>query len=353
MKSMMPPRNVFLDTSVFIEANFNYASPRFRSIASLAAGGLIQVLLTDLTIREIKANLKETVKRALPVEMNPILKNSTLPEVTKLLERIDQDAVEKELLDQFDNFGEAASVRILKIDAEALQEVLNDYFERQPPFGPGKNKAEFPDAFALNALRKWCESESDKVAVVTRDKGIAAACEDNGCFHYFEDLAKYLDSIASDDETRSDFVRQNVLRHQTTIFEMAKKKFSWLGFYLSDVDGDVEDVELTQFDFYDEGVEIIFLSDESATLEVSVNALFTASVSYDEPGTGTYDHEDGRLYFPNVISEHVERNTDLSVALLITFKGVDPDSIHIDDVQFSGRDTIEVESDYNADWPYK
>ena len=203
------PRNIFLDTAVFVEANFNYSSKRFRDIASFGARGLIQVLLTNVTVREIRAKLKEAVKCALPgVETKAILKNSTLPEITKRRDPIAQEAVKKELLeellDQFEQFLKDANVKILKFEAEAILEVFDDYFDLKPPFGIGKNKAEFPDACALNALRKWCEAENDEVVVVTRDHGVAAACITSDWFHHFTTLAEYLNSIASGDETKSD-----------------------------------------------------------------------------------------------------------------------------------------------------
>ena len=203
------PRNIFLDTAVFVEANFNYSSKGFGDIASFGARGLIQVLLTDITVREIRAKLEEAVKCALPgVETKAILKNSTLPEIRKRRDPIAQEAVEKELLeellDQFAQFLKDANVKILQFEAEGILEVFDDYFDRQPPFGLGKNKAEFPDACALNALRKWCEAENNEVAVVTRDHGVAAACRTNDRFYHFQALAEYLDSIASDDETGSD-----------------------------------------------------------------------------------------------------------------------------------------------------
>ena len=203
------PRNIFLDTAVFVEANFNYSSKGFRDIASFGARGLIQVFLTDVTVREIRAKLEEAVKDEFPaVKPKSILKNSTLPEIKKRLNLIEQEAVEKELLeelwDQFEQFLKDANVKILKFEAEAMLEVFDDYFNRKPPFGLGKNKAEFPDACALNALKKWCEAENNEVAVVTRDNGVAAACINNDRFHHFQVLAEYLDSIASDDETGSD-----------------------------------------------------------------------------------------------------------------------------------------------------
>ena len=194
------PLNVFLDTVVFVQCNFDYSSTVFRDVTSLGARGIIQVLLTDITVREIRAKIREAVKSALPgVETKAILRNSTLPEIERRRDPVAQEAVEneltEELLNQFEQFLEDARVNILEFEAEGILEVFDDYFELNPPFGLGKNKAEFPDACALNALKKWCDAEIEDLAVVTQDNGIAAACITTDRFQHFKHLAEYLKAI--------------------------------------------------------------------------------------------------------------------------------------------------------------
>ena len=345
-----PPLNVFLDTSVFVEANFDYRSQRFRSIASLGKSAVIRVFLTDVTIREIEDKIREKVKEALPVKPKPILRNSDLPEITKLHDTIDPSTVENELLDQFRGFLNDANVTIIRVDGASIWDVFNKYFKREPPFGPGKNKAEFPDAFALDALEKWCTTENDDVAVVTRDRAIAEACEDSDWFYHFEDLAKYLDLVVSNDDARSEFVRHNVLPHKTRILELAKDKFYDVTFTLNEVDGDVEEVELIDIDFDGEDIAIISFSDVGAIVEVSLEVSFTASMTYDVPGTGIYDKEDNRLYFQESVTEDVERTTDARVEIAITVQGLDPESVRVVDVKFRSGEIVDVDTKFYEDW---
>ena len=69
--------HVFLDTEVFIHENFNYKSPRFKSLMTLASESKIQVFLTDLTLREIGANIRGRVDDAVTsIKPNKVLKNS-------------------------------------------------------------------------------------------------------------------------------------------------------------------------------------------------------------------------------------------------------------------------------------
>jgi hypothetical protein len=116
---------VFLDTDVFIESNFNYQSPRFKSVVQLAKTDRIQVFLTDLTLREIRANLEQAIDHAVSQRVQPILRNSDRPEVKQLFTRLDADEIKKELLGQLAVFLKEAKVTILPVDPASLAPVLD------------------------------------------------------------------------------------------------------------------------------------------------------------------------------------------------------------------------------------
>ena len=343
--------NVFLDTVVFIEANFNYKSPRCEALARLAADGRIQVFLTQITLREVKANLKDLVARAV-TKPHPILRNSTSPKVASLFEPLDVRGVQSELLRQLKQFLKRAKVTVLPLDPDALTPVLNSYFARRPPFGVGKNKAEFPDALALHALEAWCERERKSIAVVTRDEGVRGACLEGKPLHHFEDLAQYLNAVASEDETLSAFIREQLPKHDKVVFKSAKEAFPNFGCSLTDQDGDVDEIELVDIDYVDD-IEIISLSPDGAIVEMPATLTFTAEISYYEPGTGSYDSEDGIVMFQDTVEEKVTRTTDRSIGVEITFEGLDPDSFEVHGVWFEGSENIDIESDYDKDWPHK
>ena len=315
--------NIFLDTEVLVEANFNYNSPRLVSLADLASGGRIRVFLTDLTVREIRSNIKEAVERAVTARPQAILRNSSLPQVKALFNALDAAEVKKDLFVQLDDFINKAGITILPVKNESVGPVLDNYFNRLPPFGPGKNKAEFPDAFALETLKEWCHAEQCDMAVVTRDEGVKAACLQNGPLYYFEDLPKYLDAVASDDKILSAFIRKMVQGYQDEIFDMAKDAFPTLGFYLNDQEGDVNGAELTDIE-YDGKVEIISLAADNAIIEIPATLTFDADISYADPATGFWDKEDKVLLFQETVEAAVTREAHRSVALEITFKALDP-----------------------------
>ncbi len=345
--------NVFLDTEVFFEANFNYNSPRLASLVDLVRSGRIRVFLTDLTVREIRANIKEAIAQAATTRPHPVLRNSILPKVMARLEPLDNAAVETELFRQFDNFIENARIMILPVKSEYLNVVLDRYFQRLPPFGVGKNKAEFPDALAIETLREWCRVEKRRIAVITRDEGVKAACTENGPLDHFEELPKYLDTVASENELLSDFIREKVQEHESEIFDKATEDFPNFGFYIDDQDGDVDDVELMEID-YDGNVEIISLEAEKAVVEMPATLTFNANISYKIPDTGMWDDENGVLRFQETAHKTVSDTARRSIAVEITFDGLEATFFHIRRVWFEGRKDIAVRADRSSRyWRYK
>jgi hypothetical protein len=231
-----------------------------------------------------------------------------------------------------------------------LGAVLDSYFKRLPPFGLGKNKAEFPDALALETLKNWCRREGRGMAVVTRDEGVKATCSEHGPLYHFEDLPKYLDAIVSEDETLSAFIREMIQGHDDEIFDKATEAFPNLGFYLDDQDGDVNHVELTEIE-YDGEVEMISLAADKAIVEMPATLTFDADISYKKAGTGVWDGEDKVLLFQETAEETVTETAHRSVAVEITFEALEPKSFQIRRVWFEGKQDIPVKSDEG--WPYK
>jgi hypothetical protein len=341
------PSNVFLDTVVFVEANFEYGSARFAALTRLAKDGLLRIFLTDLTLREVHANLRAAVENAMFRQVAPVLRNSRLPEVRQLFVKLDGEKLFDELRAQLDKFLKDANVTVLPIEPDALAPVIDAYFRREAPFGAGKDIAEFPDAFVLQTLKKWCAESDEDMAVVSRDKAVKAACEQAEGLENFDDLAAYLDAIASGDETLAAFVREMVFTRKPEILEKAKQSFRLLGAVLIDVDGDVEKIALQDFDFDD--VDVLSLLPEAAVVEISATVTFTADLVYDEPSTGSYDNETGRMFFANRVEETVERtDDDRRITVEVTFDGMDAGSFTIDAVSIEGPD-LEIDSDYNKD----
>ena len=340
---------VFLDAEVFIRANFNYKSARFKSLMTLASTGEITVFLTDLTFREIEANIQSRVDDAVTsIRPKPVLKNSDLPHVKALFDRPDAAPIQQELVGQLKKYLNDAKVTILQVPPAVLPLVLAAYFEKQPPFGHGKNKAEFPDALVLETLREWCAKNESDMAVVSLDQGVQAACAEDDALHQFDDIAKYLDALFASNEALSSFVRERILAAHGPIFEKAKEGFPYLGAILADEDGDVDGIELTDVELCEdpEDVEIISLDSNKAEVELAVSITFSADLSYKVPSTGAWDSEDHVLVFQDETNATVEQDIESTIVVEVGFKNLDHQSFKVKRVWFEGDQNIEVYANY-------
>ena len=342
---------VFLDTEVFVHENFNYNSPRFRSLMTLALAGRIQVFLTDLTLREIEANIRSRVNEAVvSIRPNAVLRNSGLPRVRALFEKLDVARIQEELVSQLEKYLKAAKVTVLKVPPIVLPLVLDAYFERQPPFGVGKKKAEFPDALVLETLREWCVEHESNMAIVSRDEGVKVACDGNKSFHHFDDIAKYLDAFFASNAALSLFVRKMILEAHDPIFAKTKDAFPYLGAILVDEDGEVDGIELGDIVFGEEPAdfEIISLDSDKAEVELAVSMTFIAELSYKEPGTGTWDSEEKRLVFENEIDTTVTQDIEGTIVVEVCFKSLDAESFEVTRVLFPGHQDICVYANHHG-----
>ena len=344
MSSGVP--RVFLDTEVFIHANFNYKSPRFKSLMAQASAGRTKVFLTDLTLREIEANIRRLVDAA-AASMKPpkVLKNSDQPHVRALFKELDAASIQKELCGQLEKYLKVVKATILKVPPAVLPLVLDAYFKKQPPFGLNKNKAEFPDALVLQTLREWCAKNDSDIAVVSQDKGVKATCDGDDTLHQFDDIAKYLDALFASDEALSSFVREMIPEARVPIVEKAKEIFPNRGVILVDQDGDVEDISLIDVVFHE--MNIISLAPGKAVVELAVSMTFLADLSYKKPGTGTWDSEDQVLIFQDEVHESVQREMEDTIWVDVAFTRLDHKSFQVKQVWLDDNHDIEVESDFD------
>ena len=343
---------VFLDTEVFVRENFNYKSTRFKSLMSLASAGRIQVFSTDLTLREIETSIRSHVDGAVAsVKPGPVLKNSDLPRVKALFGKLDVARIRDELVGQLNQYMEVAKITVLDVPASVLSPVLDAYFARQPPFGPAKNKAEFPDALVLETLREWCTQEESDLAIVSRDKGVGVACERDEALHHFNDLAEYLNALFASEEALSAFVREMIQAAHGSILKKAKEGFPDRGAFLGDEEGEVEELELIDVEFGEEAgdLEIISLDRSHAEVELAVSLTFRCELSYKEPGTGIWDSEETVLVFQEEVKRTVTRETEGPLVVEVGFKRLDPHSFRVERVSFEGDRDIEVYANHFED----
>jgi predicted nucleic acid-binding protein len=165
---------VFIDTSVFISENFLEGN-RIREIYKLAYDGHIQLVLPRITYNEILNRIAINTTEALTGykafrEKVKIVRN--IPGFDKKFEKIDTEKSIKELQKLFADRIRSIETIIIDYPTLDISAIFDKYFAGVAPFSSGEKKSEFPDAFALATLEKWCVEKGRKCILISGDKDL-------------------------------------------------------------------------------------------------------------------------------------------------------------------------------------
>jgi hypothetical protein len=349
---------ISLDTQVFVATGYNFSSKSFESLKSHFASGRLNLVMTDITVREVHSRIRQSVKEELISQRSfindaRVLFNSSLPEVQTSVTKLDPEVVAKDLCDQFDRFLKDSKATIIDTKDIAIGDVFDKYFAGRAPFGDNESKKhEFPDAFAIQALGQWAEDNDSQMFVVSGDKPFYEACDVWKHLHPKRTIAEVLDHIASEDVKLADFVRSETLKRIVEITAKAKEEFQDRYYWVEDEDGDAQ-VEITKVEL-SQPPEIIDIDKEYATLQFTFDATYTAELSYNDSATASYDHEDGTLMYVDRREEEVEGDEKLVVEVEVAYEDLDPDSFEIHSISLvEPSDGFGIQTQRARDWPYK
>jgi hypothetical protein len=190
-----------------------------------------------------------------------ILKNVSGPP----LYGFDAEQTKQELLSQFHTFLDIS-----------IEEVFEKYFAGTPPFANDKKKHEFPDAFSLAAIERWCETSSGKMYVVSTDSDWQQVCALNPSLKYAQSLPEFLD-LLSQGEKLADEVSQLFKTHQPAIWEKIREKVEPLNLNYEPY-GDVQYVSINSARII--RYFLIEVDDGKAVFDVITGISYSANVLY-------------------------------------------------------------------------
>jgi hypothetical protein len=182
---------VFLDTQTLRRFRCDFTGAKLAKLAEFAKKGQLRILVTEVTVREIKAQLDELLSEAQSalIKHAGILK--PLGASFTVDPRVDGPAAKAALeatIEKF--FKDVNSVNVPLISD--LKGVLDDYFSSQPPFS-AKKKSEFPDAIAIASIRAWCAQNRAAAYIVSEDSDLQSCCSESGPLY----SAKSIEDIIS------------------------------------------------------------------------------------------------------------------------------------------------------------
>jgi len=192
---MSIPQAVFLDTSVFAGQQYNFSSTAINSFINAANGKNIKLLLPAPTISEIERQMNARADEAFKalgdaIRKAPFLKNwKQWPEKPSGL--FGEWQLHKIVFQEWNDFLNKFNVTKLDYEGIKIEKIMDQYNHIKPPFGEGKKRKEFPDAFAFESLSIYADKHSIYVAVISEDSDFKHACEQSTSLMYFPSLPKF------------------------------------------------------------------------------------------------------------------------------------------------------------------
>lgn len=354
--------HVFVDSSVFIGKNYRYEHPSFVALKDAVSAGRANLLITDITIEEVKAHIDNDViesSQALKKvrDAAKILRNIATLSDSAIFNDIDRASVGEELYKQFEQFLTDASACIVSVSEANTRFVFDCYFKRSAPFGEGKKKSEFPDAFALSALNEWAESGQEDVFVVSQDSDMNGIEVDFPRLSALSSLEEFLGKVTSYFEELAPLAQQLLEDNFGQIADILEERFQWLGFVLEDQDGDVNETRVTEVG--EISAYLISLTPGSngepaeARFELTTTIAYAADVSYDNLETASYDSEDKVLIPWETVERTVESSEIVQADLRFTFNTTEPYNLEIKELDLHTPKDVSVSTEEDDGWPYK
>lgn len=354
--------NVFVDSSVFIGKNYRYQHPSFVALKDAVLAGRANLLITDVTIEEVKAHIEEDIGKASQAlkkirGVAKILRNIPGIDSSAIFTDIDHASIREQLIKQFEQFLKEAKTITVPVSEADTRFVFDCYFKSAAPFGEGKKKGEFPDAFMLSALNEWAVSEQEGVHVVSQDSDMPGIEAHFPHLSPVGSLEEFLAKVTSYFEELAPLAQQLLEDNLNEISDMLEERFRWLGFILADQDGDVNETRVTEVG--DISAYLISLTPGSngkpaeARFELTATIEYEADVTYDNLETASYDSEDKVLIPWETVERTVEGSEIVQADLRFTFDATEPHNAEIEDIDLHTPKDVSVTTEEDDGWPYK
>lgn len=163
---------VFVDTSVYVAENFFSPNSRINSLVGLAEKGIISLISTEITENEVLRHFKEETSLAWNNIKNSHRVFACFDDTRKFLRKNTKKEFWEKCEDIFKKFKEKSKIYTIGYDyCDDVKSVFIRYFNAEKPFNEGKKKYEFPDAFTLQMLERYCTRNSLKqIIILSNDK---------------------------------------------------------------------------------------------------------------------------------------------------------------------------------------
>ncbi len=219
------------------------------------------------------------------------------------------------------------------------------------PFGDGKKKAEFPDAFVISALTAWSTENDEPVYVISEDPDLRSVCGDDGPLIHVPSLAAFLELALRDEGFAIEAAHIRFHDVKRIVEEMAREEFEGRHMWLEDQDGEALEIRVSHLHLYPESV--VSITETTAVFSLLARFHFEADIKYVDPDSVYSDSETQTEMYFRSIEATVERSLEVPIEVELSFSPDDLEDTSIDRVTVNSDESVRIWADEDAETHYK
>lgn len=299
-------RLVFIDTNAFEKKNYQFGQHALGRLQELIEDEKIHLLITDVTKKEIDTHLRckseEAASNIRKLQKDAMfLRNTPDLDCHGIFTKVKSDDIYAVVSEKFDDFVENGYVETIYVSTVNPQVVFDAYFNNLPPFGKESKKHEFPDAFALEAIKQVSLARGHSIYIVSDDGDMKSYCEQEDNFIHLESVDNLIDLVL-----RSEKAYEEPARFADEIFEQLLRQIEADALQALE-DGEFNYEETDPFDDIINSIEINSVNvgkknlqnvdAEWAEYEVEFEVVITAEYQFSDYDRSPWDPEEKQYVF--------------------------------------------------------
>lgn len=193
--------HLFLDTNILLQEGL-YSGP-MTTLSRLAKHKYVTIHLSELVKREFtskqiankKAKLTDA-KNSLKSVTKQLNSENTIKTTSEMLEREISDladSVEKNILEDFEKWSESVHLNTIAFRADAISNVLDDYFSGEGVYKKAKNREDIPDAMINESINDLIR-EHGAISTLIKDGAFRNHLKNNPNINTFNSVQEYLNT---------------------------------------------------------------------------------------------------------------------------------------------------------------
>jgi len=357
---VLATRKVFIDTQYFVKAGLHFDTPAFKSFRYYCETKELFHISTSVVEREVKSKIEVSVEEAICAiktfrRKARLISSLDDEQIKGLFVEIPEEDIYKKSYDVFDEFMSGCSTEVVEADGIDPEELLSMYFEKKPPFGDGKKKAEFPDAISVLSLKKHLQGD-EKIYVISDDGDLKACCDGDPQLITVDTLDKLLDIYTTHTNVRHEQVKQYFVDNEAAIKAKITEYLEGCDVWNSSTWEDAEvDGGLNVINLGDIDPSVLYIDDEESQITFDIDVKFEVTVTGPDFNNGIYDREEGRIYTFDNTSRTSSIAATYTVEIYLSYHFLDGHLVNaeVEDliiVQASRGIEVSVEENEDSSW---